>query len=139
MSEQSMTLLPPTPKWVPAIPICATKTEDYHFDSSDDEDETKSKFEYHRKDPMKWLAPGTKYKGKTYGEVMQTEEGRRYLKWWKDQKLVHNAKTTEERRKSAQKWKDNHCANIEACFDVYNKYKELKSGKKRKLTGEEKK
>jgi len=74
-----------------------------------------------QKQPLEWKVPGKKYKGMTYLQVMQTRQGRQYLKWWRDQPN-HFEDETPEQKQQNEDFKKKHVANIDACFEVFDKY-----------------
>jgi len=102
---------------------------DYEFYSYDAPQQFNGKF------PLDWKAPGKKYKGKTYREVMQTREGRQYLQWWRDQPAYEFKDATPEQKEYNTDFKKKHVANIDACFKVYDQFLAMEAnirGKKRK-------
>jgi len=80
-----------------------------------------------RKSSLEWLVPGKKYRGKTYREVMQTKEGRNYLKFWRDMKPIEFPDQTEEQKRSNIEFREKHVANIDECFSLYEQFLTLES------------
>jgi hypothetical protein len=110
---------------------------DIEYEFYDDEVQVGSKSErYYGKLPLDWKVPGKKFAGKTYRDVMQTREGRRYLQWWRDQPAYEFSDSTPEQKESNRDFKKKHVANIDACFKLYDEFLTLEGnlrGKKRKV------
>jgi hypothetical protein len=85
-------------------------------------DEESPSYPTSSKQPLEWKVPGKKYKGMTYLQVMQTRQGRQYLKWWRDQPMHEFEDSTPEQKEQNADFKKKHVENIDKCFEVFDKF-----------------
>lgn len=81
--------------------------------------------ESERKDPMDWLVgcSNKKYHGRTYRDVMSTNEGREYLLWWRNLPIIEKPGMTGDQIDQNFWFKTKHINNIDACFEIHNQKK----------------